>query len=415
MKLGMLTQWFDPEAGPAGLPGVYAREFVRQGHDVQVLTGFPNYPEGELYPGYRMRPRMTEHMDGVAVTRVPLYPNHSRSAMGRFANYASFALSAATLGAGALRGSDAIWVYNSPASVALPQLLHSRFGRTPVFLHIQDLWPDSLIESGMFPGGRFGTAATRLVAAVVRLMENRSAVIGVISPGVRELILSRNPKISPDQIAYVPNPTNEALYGPVSELRKDLQVDKPASSPVEFMYAGSMGDVQGLDTLIDAAQLLNGREDIQITLVGDGIARTRLESRVQALGLRNVTFTGRVPQAEIPHLMARSDAQLVSLAANDFLRYTTPSKIPTILATGTPIVAQIEGDGAALIRDAGAGEVSAPGDATELAEAISKIANLRPEQRAALGETGKHYYQTALSAETAAAKISGALMSPGCS
>lgn len=412
MKLGILSQWFDPETGPAALPGVYAREFVKQGHQVNVLTGFPNYPEGKLYPGYKIRARQRETRDGVNVTRVALYPNHSRSALRRAANYSSFGLSASLLAGGALRGADALWVYNSPITVAAPMLTHSRLGRTPVFLHVQDVWPDSLIESGMFPKGWIGDQAARAVGAIIRLTEKRAAVVGVISRSVRELILERNPRLDPSKIVYAPNPTNEQLFRPVSDTRERHGITGEPDV-VEIMYAGAIGDVQGLDTVLETAALLRERPDIRITLVGDGISRARLERRTEEEGLTNVTFTGRVSQDQVPLLVARADVQLVSLAANPFLAHTTPSKIPSLLASEVPIIGQIEGDGAAMLRASGAAEVVRPGDAHHLADAIARLADVGPEARARMGASGRKYYEDHLSARAAAAEITAALARVG--
>ncbi|MCC2594338.1 glycosyltransferase family 4 protein [Tessaracoccus sp. OS52] len=409
MKLGLLSQWYDPETGPASLPGVYAREFSKQGHEVRVLTGFPNYPDGKLYPGYSLKPRLRETHGDVEVTRVALYPNHSHSAIGRALNYASFGLSATALGSGSLRGVDAIWVYNSPVTVAAPMLAHSKFGQVPVFLHVQDLWPDSLVESGMFPTGSLGQRLARVVAALVRLTERKSAVIGVISEGVRDLILERNPDIDPSKVVYVPNPTNEELFRPVSELRSQAGIEKHQGGPVEVLYAGAIGEVQGLDVLIDAASSLMNRPDIRFTLVGDGISRARLEARAKQEGLTNVTFTGRVPQDAVPGLMARADIQLVSLASRPFLAHTTPSKIPSLLASEVPILAALEGDGANMIKDSGGGIVVPPGSADALAAAIRHLADAGPEALEAMGRTGRTFYMEKLSARAAASKITKAL------
>lgn len=405
MKIGMLSQWYDPEPGPAALPGIYGREFVKQGHQVRVLTGFPNYPEGKLYPGYKMQPRAFEGNETLGVTRVALYPEHSSSAVGRISNYTSFGLSAASLGTGALRNIDALWVYNSPITVALPMLVHSRLGRIPTFLHVQDLWPDSLIESGMFPGGAVGSGAKMTVEAIVRLMERRSAVIGVISEGVRKIILERNPHVDPRRIIYVPNPTNEELFRPVEEIRRELAINRSERDTVEIMYAGAVGEVQGLDVLVDAAALLRSRPDIRFTIVGDGISRQRLEGKVQELGLTSITFTGRVPQEQIPSLVADADIQLVSLKSAPFLSHTTPSKIPSLLASGVPIVAQLEGDGAKLLEESGAAVVAKPGDPRLLADAIKLMVDAGESKWRAKGRAGRKFYLTKLSAAAAAKKI----------
>lgn len=409
MRIGMLTQWYDPEPGPAALPGVYAREFVKQGHEVNVLTGFPNYPQGRIYPGYRLRPRAHEGKLPLRVTRVPLFPSHSKSAVGRLANYVSFGASATLLGTGALRGADAIWVYNSPITVALPLLMHSRFGRVPFFLHVQDLWPDSLVESGMFPRGRAADGASRMISALVRLTERRAAMIGVISPSVRQLVLDRNPLLDPRKIIYVPNPTNEQLFVPVAQIRGERQ-PRPGNV-VHVMYVGAIGEVQGLDSLLDAAEILRERTDIHFTLVGDGISRQRLERRVAVDRLRNVTFTGRVAQEHVPNLLADADIQIVSLAAKPFLSRTTPSKIPSLLASGVPIIAQLSGDGASLVENAGAGTVVRPGDSAALADAIASTADGGPELWNNLGRSGRAFYESNLSAAASSQQILSALAS----
>lgn len=412
MRLGMLTQWFDPEAGPAALPGVYAREFIKSGHKVKVLTGFPNYPEGKIYPGYSLQPRMREYAPSLQVTRVALYPNHSSSAIGRIINYASFALSASTLGLGALRGVEAIWVYNSPVTVAVPMLLHSKWGNVPIFLHVQDLWPDSLVESGMFPEGEVAQKLEEVIATLVRFMEKKSAVVGVISKGVKELILERNPALDADRIVYVPNPTNEQLFVDAM-IRSKYSNCEDSIKPVEIMYAGAIGEVQGFDSLIEAANLLRDRHDIMFTLVGDGISRDRLQNKVNDLGLSNITFAGRVDQARIPELIASADIQLVSLAASPFLKHTTPSKIPSLLASGVPIVAQIEGDGARLLKESKAAAIVKPGDYRGMASAISDLVNAGPMKWIEMGEAGRKFYEENLSAAAASHKIISALQGVG--
>lgn len=413
MKIGMLSQWYDPETGPAALPGVYAREFVNQGHQVSVLTGFPNYPQGRLYPGYSIRPRMREGAAPLRVTRTALYPNHSSSALGRIANYASFGASATVFGGGAFRNADAIWVFNSPVTVSAPLLTHSRFGRTPIFLHVQDIWPDSLIESGMFPGGVVGKVAERAIAALVRLTERRSAVIGVISESVRDLILERNPAIDPAKIVYAPNPANEQVFRPVSEQRAALGIQSGDRGVTEIMYAGAIGEVQGLDTVVDAAAILKHRDDIRFTIVGDGISRERLARKAQDLGLTNVHFTGRVPQDDIPGLVARADIQMVSLAANPFLGYTTPSKISSLLASGVPVVAQLEGDGANLLTQSGAASVVTPGDPESFAHAVGSLVDAGPAKWDEMGQSGRRFYEDNLSVKAAASRIIDAIRAAG--
>lgn len=409
MRLGILSQWFDPETGPAALPGVFAREFVRAGHEVSVLTGFPNYPSGEIYPGYKQRVKDTSTIDGATVTRVPLYPNHSSSAVGRVGNYVSFAGSATLLGRRALAQVDAVWVYNSPVTVSLPLMVHSRGGRTPYFLHVQDLWPDSLMESGMLPRGVAGGMAERAIKRIVRATERRATVVGVISPSVRELILERNPGLDPGKIVYVANPTDESLFIPIPELHR-RGAALPSTNRFTLMYVGAIGDVQGLDTLLDAAEMLkHSSPHVHFEIVGDGIARQRLEQSAFSRQLSSVVFRGRVAKEAVPTMMATADAQLVSLADSPFLRLTTPSKIPSLLASEVPIIGVIAGDGATTLLESGSAFVVSPGSAEALAEAITSLAEISAQERIQMGRNGRAFYESHFSAAIAATKIVSSL------
>ncbi|WP_277959987.1 glycosyltransferase family 4 protein [Frigoribacterium faeni] len=395
-----MTQWYDPEPGPAAIPGVLAREFAAAGHEVRVLTGFPNYPTGRVYPGHRQTWRRTSTVDGVTVTRVPLYASHDSSAVGRALNYLSFAVSATVLGRRSLRGCDMVWVYNSPATVALPLLVHTRWGRLPYFLHVQDLWPDSLVHSGMFPEGRAGRLALVVVSKTVSLTERLARKVGVISPSVSDLIQGRNPDVGPDDIVYVPNPTDEGLFT-FSEVR-----ERRDGEPFVLMYSGAIGDVQGLDSVVEAVASLPSDVDLRLVLVGDGIALDRLKAfaaRVDDAG--RIEFVGRVPKERVPGLMQEAHAHLVSLGASEFLEHTTPSKIPSLLASGAVVLGVIAGDGARLITESGAGTVVSPADTDALQTALVSLSRLTTDDLRDRGRSGRRHYDAYFSAGQAAAAI----------
>ena len=141
IRVLLLTQWFDPEPTFKGL--VFARELVRQGFEVEVLTGFPNYPGGKLYPGYKLKCLQREHIDGVHITRVPLYPNHDQSALKRVLNYSSFAASALFYGLFVAKRADVIYAYHPPLTVGVVASIMRVFLRIPVVYDIQDMWPDT--------------------------------------------------------------------------------------------------------------------------------------------------------------------------------------------------------------------------------------------------------------------------------
>ena len=248
MRILMLTQLFQPE--PNHLKGLeFAKELTRRGHAVEVLTGFPNYPGGKLYPGYRMRWRLHERMDGIPVTRVPLYPSHNRSGLGRFLCYSSFALSAACCGVFRVPRPDVVHVYQGPATLAWPAiLLRKRYG-TPYVLDIQDLWPDSVAASAMMKS----RGALRAISAWCRWTYRGAARIVVLSPGYKKALVERS--VPPDRIDVVYNWCDE---------RSLKRFDKPAavsdalglSKGFNVVYAGNLGVLQGLESVIRAAALL---------------------------------------------------------------------------------------------------------------------------------------------------------------
>lgn len=407
MKIGMLSQWYDPEPGPASLPGVYARALRDRGHTLRVLTGYPNYPTGKLYPGYHQRLRTVEGSGRLVVHRVPLYPSHDGSALRRTANYLSFAGSASLLSGRPFWDVDVMWVYNSPITVTAPTLLHSKRESAPFLLHIQDLWPESVLDSGMLPPtGILAAWTARGIRAVVRLAERRAGAIAIISPSVRQILMNRG--VPEEKIVYVNNPTDEALFYP-RELDPAVAAKYGLADKFTIMYAGSVGDVQDLDTAIDAMNSLRHLKDVELVIVGSGIAERRLRKKASELDLTSVRFVGRVHAAEIPALLAASDVQLVSLKDRPFLRATIPSKIPAILASGRPLLGALRGDGARLIEAAGAGPVVRPESPQELAGAIEHLRGLGPDRLVAMGVAASHFYRERMSMGVAGPRMDGVL------
>ena len=151
VRVLLMTQWFDPEPTFKGI--VFARELVRQGFEVEVITGFPNYPGGKIYPGYKIRLVQKEQIEGVNVTRVPLYPSHDKSKIGRILNYVSFACSLMIYGLFSKK-ADVIYAYHPPLTVGIAASIVGFFRRVPVVNDIQDMWPDTLSSTGMISNKR---------------------------------------------------------------------------------------------------------------------------------------------------------------------------------------------------------------------------------------------------------------------
>jgi len=236
-------------------------------------------------------------------------------------------------------------------------------------------------------------------------MERHAAAIGIISPSVRELILERNPDVDPDRIVFAPNPANEELFRPRGGSRR-----RDAAEPFTILYAGAMGDVQGLETVIEAVDsLVRSGVAVRLDLAGDGIARVRLESLVAERGMTGIRFLGRVPQQRVPDLMGEADAHLVSLADSPFLRRTMPSKIPSLLASQVPILGVIAGDGAEVLRDSGAAVLADPGNRDSVMSAIRSLTATSSSDLSVFGENGRRNYESRFAAEASARTIIRAL------
>jgi hypothetical protein len=185
IKVLLLTQWFDPEPTFKGL--VFAKALQEQGFDVEVLTGFPNYPGGKVYPGYRVRWIQREIMDGVHVTRVPLYPSHDQSALKRAFNYVSFLMSSLIYGLFFARRFDVIYAYHPPLSVGITASLLKVFRRKPLVFDVPDMWPDTLRATGMLGNERL----LRFIGKVCDWVYRRSDAVVVLSPGFKNLLIER--------------------------------------------------------------------------------------------------------------------------------------------------------------------------------------------------------------------------------
>lgn len=370
-----------------------------------MLTGFPIYPTGRVAEGYRIRPYQREVLDGITVHRAAVYPSHDRRAVRRMANYLSFAGSGALIAPVALRGCDVLFVYSTPATAAIPALPLRAFGRTPLVVQIQDLWPQTVTASGFVSGGRAG----RLERAIHRYCDSvyRSAdVIAVTSPGMADLISARG--IAREKIQLVPNWAEERSFYPAD---RDPQMASRLGLDDKFtvMYAGNLGEMQNLDTVLDAALLLRDLDDCQIVLVGGGVARGHLARRISAEGISNVTLVDPVPFALISKVLALADVQLISLKDVPLFRATLPSKLQANLAAGQPVIGAVAGDAADVIRASKAGVVTSPGDPSELARAIRSFHRRSRAERETMGREGRRFYEANFSERAIGDRLSGIL------
>lgn len=385
MKILMLTQWFDPEPTFKGLQ--FALALQARGHSVHVLTGFPNYPGGKVYPGYHIHLWQREVMRGIPVLRVFLYPSHSRSAAGRVLNYLSFALSATVLGTLLVRSADVAYVYHPPATVGLPALAFKYLRRIPFVYDVQDLWPDTLTATGMVNG----SLGLRFLGRWCQLVYRAAGRISVLSPGFQQRLSERGVPASKVRVVY-----NWTYAIPPTAPEAALAVSLAGRFVV--LFAGNLGAAQGLDAVLDAARLTRDRHpEVCFAFAGSGVEEPRLRQRAVSQGLANVVFLGRRPPEAMGGVYAWAAALLVHLQNDPLFAITIPSKIQAYLAIGKPILVGVRGDAADLVRAAGAGIMFAPGQASALAQAVDELLAMPDSARERMGAAGRAYYEEHLS------------------
>jgi glycosyltransferase involved in cell wall biosynthesis len=389
MRILMLTQWFDPEPAFKGLP--FAKELVKRGHEVHVLTGFPNYPGGKLYPGYRVRLLQREWIEGIPVIRVPLYPSHDDSSLRRILNYASFAASAALLAPLLIREADVVYAYHAPATIALPAMMLKLVRRMPFVYDINDLWPDSLSATAMMNN----RAALALVGLWCRLTYRMANRIVVVTPGLKSALQGRG--VPGSKIDLIYNWCDEVQTAQRDGGEEASDAPRPPGR-FDVVFAGTMGKAQALDAVLDAAALVAGRcPAIRFVFVGGGIEAARLAARASAERLSNVTFLARRPVSEIGAILRAADVLLVHLKDDPLFRITIPSKTQAYLAAGRPILMAVAGDASALVASAGAGLTCAPEEPESIARGVIELYSMPSEQREALGRNGRRFYEQRLS------------------
>jgi colanic acid biosynthesis glycosyl transferase WcaI len=383
LRILILSQWYSPE--PEMKVHVLARDLVARGHTVTTVTGFPNYPQGRIYPGYRQSLWSWESKDGVRVLRLPLFPDHSLSAVRRSLNYLSFALSASVLGTLLCGQADVMWVYHPPLTIGLPAMVISTLRRIPMVYEVQDMWPETLSATGMVADG----LTTRALATFAKWVYRKAVAITVISPGFRRNLVSKG--VAAEKVFVVPNWADEDVYHPV-------QVDDTVKDRFGMLgrfnvvYAGNMGPAQQLQTVVDAAGRLSAIPDILFTFAGDGVEEQLIRERVGRAGLSNVQFLGRRPTSEMPSLFCAADVLLFHLKDDPLFAITIPSKTISYLACGRPILAAVRGDAADVVQNASAGLTCPPEDPVALADAVLRLYQMDRGDRERMGQAGRRAF-----------------------
>lgn len=378
MNLLVICQYYDPE--PFRIHDLCAG-LVQMGHSVQVVTGMPNYPAGELYPEFADNRARDEVLDGVRIHRCPIHPR-KHGALHRLWNYRSFHrqagryTSSSRCAAADGRPFDLVLVYQlSPVMMAKPALRYRRKHAVPIIMYSLDLWPESLLAGGVSRDSFVFRFYHRVSARIYRSMDRILVTSARFAP-----YLIREFEIPASRIRHLPQYA-EDLFQPLPPRKRD--------GTVNLMFAGNVGILQNTGILLDAAKLLR-QEPVVFHIVGDGSELEHLKNRARDDGLQNVVFHGRRPVEEMPALYADADAMLVTMKDDPVLSLTLPGKVQSYMASARPVIGSIGGETACVIADADCGFCAAPEDPEALVGAIRRfLACDHPEQ---LSQNARAYY-----------------------
>ena len=384
MKILIVTQYYYPENFRIN---DLVNSLCLEGHEVCVLTGIPNYPSGKFFGTWKLG-----RVEGKPeIFRVPILPRGSSKGFSLAINYLSFLITAVLsfpwfFG----RRFDATLSINySPNSVSIAGLFLSKVVRARHFVWLQDLWPESLIATGVIREG----AVSRGIRAVLSFVYKRSSTVFVQSMSFSSNLESMG--VKKEAIVFLPNWAEDifessSVTNP-SNAARTARLHKAKGSFV-ITFAGNIGAAQGLDILLEAARSLKERK-VVFLIVGDGRAKRRLQASVSNAGVDEVIqFLGSFPVEEMPALFESSDAMLVSLVADKEINRTIPGKVQSYLRAGTLVIGALDGEGNRVLGEAGQ-VVGGASDGEALYQNIVSVLTMTNSEREAIRQKGREYYR----------------------
>jgi glycosyltransferase involved in cell wall biosynthesis len=384
VRLLVMTQFFWPETFRVN---DLVAELIARGHDVTILTGLPNYPDGRVFEKYRLDPRSFASFRGAEVLRVPVVPR-GRNPVSLALNYLSYVASAGLLGAWKLRGRefDAIFVsMSSPITAVLPAILQRRLKRAPLLVWILDLWPETLSAVGVVRSPALLGWVGRLVAFIYRRTDHILVQSKAFLPNIRRYAGEDA------RVDYFPAWAEPVFANDPSSVEVAPEL-APYRDTFNVLFAGNIGEAQDFPSILDAAEALDDRPDVRWLILGDGRAAewVRHEISRRRLGDR-VIMLGRHPIERMPAFFRGADALLVTLRRDPIFALTIPGKVQSYLAAGIPLLGMLDGEGARVIDESGAGLACAAGEGRALAGLVRRLQDMTAMERAAMSARGSAY------------------------
>src|SRR5271169_1739133 len=393
MKILYVSQYFPPEMGaPAARAAELSRHWASAGHDVTVLTGFPNHPAGVVPPECRDKFRhlvVREQTDGVNVVRTWLLPFPNRKAYERMLNYSSFCVSAAITGL-FLSRPDVVIATSPQLLVGLSGWWLARWKRVPFVFEVRDLWPESLTAVGM---GDSGSLLHRALAKIAGFLYRHSDHVVVVTSAFKDYLVEHW-RVPREKISVIENGVETKLFAPepftggtATGLRRELN----AEGRFVVSYIGTMGMAHGLETIIAAAaQLRDANPEIVFLMLGEGSEKERIVALAHERGLTNLRFVDQQPREKIPGYICTSDGCLVLLKKTDLFKTVIHTKMLEFMSCGRPVILGVDGQARKILEEAHGGLVVEPENSDALVKAILLLQANRDLARA-LGQNGREY------------------------
>jgi len=398
VKILVVSQYFWPENFRINELVV---EWVKRGHQVTVLTGLPNYPEGKVFAHYQSAPATYAEYEGARVVRVPIIPR-GKGKIKLMLNYLSFALSASLLGAWKMRGEsvEVIFVFEpSPILVGIPSAFLRWLKDAPQVFWVLDLWPETLRAVGVLKAHWM----LHTVGRLVRWVYSRC-----------DLILAQSKSFVGNIAHYAPIERRIEYFPAWADAIFDSGNDNPApevplaQGVFTVLFAGNIGEAQDFPAILDAVEALQTRDDIRWIIVGDGRMAGWVRQQIEMRGLAaRVKMVGRHPLERMPSFFVHADALLVSLRDEAVFSMTIPGKLQSYLAAGMPVLAMLNGEGARIVEEAGAGLVCKAGNGAELAAIVRRMASMDPAIRKEMGNNGRRLCEQEFNRERLIERLDG--------
>jgi len=382
MKILIVTQYFWPENFRIN---DIALGLAQRGHQVEVLTGKPNYPQGNFHEGYSFFSKKTEFWQGIKIHRSKLIPRGKSGGLRLMINYLSFAFFSSIRASFLKQNFDRLLVYEpSPVTVGLPAIVYKFINKTPIYFWVQDLWPQSVTAAG----GIKNKLVINVLEMLTKWIYKKSDKILIQSEAFREILLTQN--VGNDKIIYYPNSVEEFF----KVKRADPIVQQSLPDGFKIMFAGNIGESQDFETIIDAAKIVAQiNSKIKWIILGDGRKRSYVEEKIEELNLNDQIFLlGSHPVTEMPSYFSCADCLLVSLKKDYIFSLTIPSKLQSYLACGKPILASLDGEGGRIVLEAHAGLVSDAENPSLLAAKVIEMANLSLDELQVMGHNSRAYF-----------------------